>query len=353
MADIKAMKELALQAVTGKVAANFTVEDAHESLRQAMLELCGSVNQFMKNRYDIYEIILETADEVVPKSVISAIQMFAETKQVPEGAKLMFTNKTLGKSRAKKFVTRAGLAGVYEAFRLDTSEFEVYTQNIGAAAAIDFDRMLTGAENMGDFMDIITEGTTEAILGEIQKALRAAISVAGRPANNFASENTFIAASMVKIINTVKAYGDNVIILAPPEFIAAMGPDAIVPAMVNTTANLGIAQGIYSPDDIDSIHKTGLIKIFRGTPVVELPQSFTDERNITTQIDPQMAYVLPAGKEKVVVVGFEGNQQIWDFNNADNSMEIHTYRKVGVGIRTYHNWGQYQNTGIPQTYAGE
>ena len=27
-------------------------------------------------------------------------------------------------------------------------------------------------------------------------------------------------------------------------------------------------------------------------------------------------------------------------------MEIHTYKKCGVGILTYNNWGVYQNTGI-------
>lgn len=343
MADIKAIKELALQAYNGNVPTDFTVEDAHESLRQSLKEIGGNINKFMKNRYDIYEIIIETADEIVPKNVIGMLSAFAEIKQVPQGGKLMFTNK-LGKNRAKKFITQVGLSGVYETFRLDKSEYELSTKAIGGATSFDFERLLDGAENIIDCMDIITEGMTEAILGEVQKALRAAITVVGRPANNVALENTFVASSMVRVVNTVKAYGDSVVIVAPPEFIAAMGPDAIVPAIA------GVAQGIYSTDDIDSIHKTGLIKIFRGTPVVELPQSWVDENNVATQIDPQMAYILPTGKEKVVKVGLEGGQQIYDLKNPDNSMEIHTYRKVGVAITTFHNWGQYKNSAIPQTY---
>jgi hypothetical protein len=138
---------------------------------------------------------------------------------------------------------------------------------------------------------------------------------------------------MVKLVTTVKAYGGSAVIFATPEFIGAMGADAIAP---NT----------YHDDDIDAIHKTGYIKIFRGTPVVEIPQSYTDESNTETVINPQYAYVLPSGKEKVVKVVFEGNTQVRDLTNADGSMEIHTYKKMGAAILTYHNWGIYQNTSL-------
>jgi hypothetical protein len=88
------------------------------------------------------------------------------------------------------------------------------------------------------------------------------------------------------------------------------------------------------------------ITVIRGTPVVEIPQSYTDETNKETVIDPKYAYVLPSGKEKVVKVVFEGNTQVRDLTNADGSMEIHTYKKMGAAILTYHNWGIYENTSL-------
>ena len=94
---------------------------------------------------------------------------------------------------------------------------------------------------------------------------------------------------------------------------------------------------------------SGYINIFRGTPVVQIPQSFTDESNTTTFVDPQMAYVLPSDGEKVVKVALEGQTQNHDFQNRDNSMEIHAYRKMGASILAQNNWGIYQNTGITQT----
>ena len=68
-----------------------------------------------------------------------------------------------------------------------------------------------------------------------------------------------------------------------------------------------------------------------------------------TWINPQFAYVLPAGKEKIVKIVFEGATQMWDFINRDQSIEIHTYKKMGAAIMTHHNWGIYQNTSIPDT----
>ena len=341
---ISELKQLAVYAAKGQAPTEFSVENVNDALVDGLRELAGSVNQFMKNRYDIYEIIIEAADEIVPKKVIDAVGMFAEVKQVGQGQKAMFTTK-LGRMRAKKFLTQVGLSGVYETFRLDTGRFEVSAHAIGGACTIDFERMLDGAENMAELVQILTEAQTDAVYQEVQKALRAAVEKEGVPANNRASGNEFDSAEMMKLISTVRAYGSGAVIFAPPEFVAAMGADDIVP--VPESGNYG---GVYHPQDIDAIHNTGYINLFRGTPIVQIPQSFIDENNEKTWIDPRLAYVLPTGNERVVKVVFEGQTQVYDFVNRDQSMEIHTYRKLGTAILAYHNWAIYENKGITQTY---
>ena len=332
MANIKELKELALHAARGTAPAEYTASNVDEALRGELAQMCSSINNFMRNRYDIYDIIIETADEVVPTKVIDVMGSFAEIKSVPQGQKAIFKRGLIGRNRAKKFLTQVGLSGIYETFRLDNEIFELGGHAVGGAAAIDFERFLDGAENMADLMDIVTEGLTDAVFGEVQRLLVEAADkmISG---SNKAATAAFEADKMVKLVNTVKAYGGSAVIFAAPEFIAAMGADAIAP---NT----------YHDDDIDAIHKTGKIKIFRGTPVVEIPQSYTDETNKETVIDPKYAYVLPSGKEKVVKVVFEGNTQVRDLTNADGSMEIHTYKKMGAAILTYHNWGIYENTSL-------
>lgn len=342
MATLKEIKELAIHAAAGTAPSNFSVENVNAALLDQIRDLAGSMNQFMKNRYDIYDIIIETADEIVPNKVISALGRFAEVQVVGQGDKAIF-KKGIGKNRAKKFLTQVGLSGVYETFRLDKETFEVPAYAVGGGATIDFERFLDGAENMADLMDIITEGLTDAVFGEVQKALKAAVAATGRPAANLVSQNSFDAEKMMSLISVVRAYGQSAVIFAPPEFVGAMGADAIVPVGNSY-------QGVYSPKDIDAIHDTGYVNLFRGTPIVQIPQSFIDENNEKTWIDPQLAYVLPTGGEKVVKVVLEGQTQINDFKNRDNSMEIYAYKKMGAAILTHYNWGIYQNTGITQTY---
>ena len=341
MATIQEIKELALNAARGTAPENYSVENVNDALRDELNAMCSSINEFRRNQYDIFEIIIETADEIVPKKVIDYLGVFAEVKIVGNGQKAMFKRK-LGKNRAKKFLTQVGLSGVYETFRLDTETFTVEAHAVGGAGTIDFDRMLDGSENMADIMDIITEGLTDSVFYEVQKALVAAYNAAGVPAANRKEHNTFIAKDMQDLVNIVRSYGTSAVIFACPEFVAAMGPDQIGDKSYDA---------VYSPKDIEDIANTGYIKMFRGTPIVQMPQSFVDETNTAVALDPQYAFVLPTGGEKVVKVVLEGPTQMWMRDNRDQSMEINAYKKMGAAILTYHNWGIYYNSAITDTSA--
>ena len=97
-------RDIALHAAKGTAPANFTVDNVNAAFIDGLKELAGSYNQFMKNRYDIYDIIIESIDEILPKNVIDALGAFAEVKVVAQGDKAMFRRK-LGRQRAKKFLT--------------------------------------------------------------------------------------------------------------------------------------------------------------------------------------------------------------------------------------------------------
>jgi hypothetical protein len=338
---VQEIKELAIHAAKGTAPAEYSSSQVDKALVDGLKGLAGSINQFMKNRYDIYEIIIAAAEEVVPNKVIDALGIFAEVKQVAQGQKAMYKRSGLGKARAKQFLTQVGLSGVYETFRLDSDIFEVGAHAIGGAVTIDFERMLDNAETMAEVMEVLTEGLVDSVYVEVQRALLAAAdeTTSLLPEANLVTNDTFNSDDMFKLISVVRTYGGNAVIFAPPEFINEMGPDAIVPVGTNY-------QGVYHPQDIDAIHNQGYINIFRGTPIVQMPQSFVDENNDKVVMNPRTAYVLPAGKERIVKVTMEGQTQINDFKNRDNSMEIHAYKKIGVGIMTYNNWGVYVNTGI-------
>ena len=335
---ITELRELARHASRGTAPDTFSVSSVDAAVADGFKSLTGSINNFMKNRYDIYDIIIENADEIVPGKVMDAMSSFAEIINLANGEKKLFKRGGLGRNRAKKFLTQVGLNGLYETFRLDEDTFSLKVKAIGGAVSIDFERMMDGAETLSEFMAVLTEAQVDGIYGEVQKALMAAVDNTAMPTANKVA-GSYAASDLQAMVNTVKVYGGTATIFASPEFIAAMGPDAIVPAVSG-------AQAVYHPDDIDAIHNLGRIKLFRGTPVVELRQSFLDENNAQVMIHPQFAYVLPSGKEKVVKIAMEGGTQMYDVTNPDQSIEIHTYRKIGVGILAFNNWGIYKNTSI-------
>lgn len=337
---INELRELALHAVKGTAPAEFTVENVNDAFADGLREFAGSYNQFMKNRYDLYDIIIESIDEKLPRDVMASIGAFAEVKTVEQGKKAMFKRK-LGRARAKKFLTQVGLSGVYETFRLDSETFELGGHAVGGGATVDFERMLDGEESLAEVVGIVTEGLINAVYVEVERALVAAYD--NMPATN-RYKGAWSADEMVKLMTIVRAYG-NPVIFACPEFIAKMGADAIVPVATGT------GQGVYSPKDIEAIHDTGFIKVFRGASVVEIPQSFVDETNTETYVDPSRAYVFPAGDEKVVKVVLEGATQIRDHENKDNSMEVYAWKKMGAAILHHNNWCIYWNSGIADTSA--
>lgn len=341
MNKLNALKELAIHAIRGTTpepTAEFSCDanDVEATLREELNALACDYNSYRKNKYDIFEIMQVAADEYLPNKVIAAMGAFAEINTYKDGAKVEFKLRK-GKLRGKKFVTKATPSGVYKAFRLDSDVFTVNTTAIGGATTIDFNRYLCGDEDMAENMAVLYEGMEDAIYKMVQEALIATIE--GKTEGSFANYaivNGFQADAMVQLINTVKAYGTGAVIYATREFIAAMGADVIV-----TGQNPGVSQ-----KDIDAIHDTGLIQVFRGCPIIELPQSFADDTNTEKVINPAYAYVFPTGGEKVVKIAFEGNTVVDEFKNRDRSWELEAYKKVGVAITHTNNWAIYHNTAL-------
>ena len=112
--NIEEIKDLARHAVRGTVPADFTAskEEVNETLREELSALAKDYNTYRRNKYDIFEIIQEAADEIIPNEVLSTMGQFAEVRQFPNNVKPQFKVKK-GRARAKRFVTRAAQSGVY------------------------------------------------------------------------------------------------------------------------------------------------------------------------------------------------------------------------------------------------
>ena len=327
-----------------KVPAEFAAADYdyEAALRDELVKLlCDDKGKFSRAKYrrnkiELFELLEQNLEEVLPQSIANALDMFCEVIRVPQGSRMEF-RVVRGKQRGRQFVTRATESGNYETFRLDRDRFDVYPQAIGGAGYVDFERYLDGVDNMADIYEVIQQGIVDRIFEMVQEVLLNSWNLAGRPAKNKVIASSFDPAAMVKLVNVVRAYGDPVIYCSP-EFAAEM-VNAIV---YNNTTKI-------SDQDMIDVRERGYIGKFRGTPVVVMPQSFTDESNEKLAMNPSFAYVVPAGKEKLIKLGFEGSPYFreWDDHEGDNSIDLQGYVKVGVGmVGTPNYWGIYYNAGI-------
>lgn len=351
MADIQAIKELVVCSFRGTTPTSadpteFSVSDVKTSLSNEIHNLASDYRTYQRNKLDLFEIMEEAYDEILPEYIEKYMSSFAEVKTTGDGQKVIFRVKR-GRQRAKQFITKVGLSGAYESFRLDSDTFELGGQAIGGSAYIDYERYICGDEDIAESTQILLEGLEEAIMGEVQKALISATNADTRPAKNVHVAASFDADAMADLCAVAKAYGGGkATIFATPEFIASMGPDAIGLPIFKGTPGYAGATPVYSPKDIEDIANTGYITSFRGTPIVQMPQSYTDETNETTQINPGFAYIFPAGNEKIVKIVLEGQTRIDEFKARDRSFEIEAYKKIGVAILTHHNWCIYENTSL-------
>ena len=299
----------------------------NDTLREELKELAGTYSLYRENKNTIFALIEETIDEILPKKVMEQYSMFAEVRTFAQGDRPVF-NKKEGRRRAKQFVTRVGLAGIYEVFKLDKSSFEVPTSAFGGAAQIGFEEFLDGKVDFAEVTEIIMEGLDEVVYEEIAKALIGGIKQL--PTANQITHAGFDEAKMDKLIAVARAYGEPAI-YCTYELAAKILP--VSDWVSNDMKNERNAQGYISQ--------------YKGNRIVILPQSFTDETNATKVIDPSYAWIIPTGgNDKPVKIAFEGQTIVDEYTNYDRSREIQVYKKLGVVAMMTNNICVYEDSSL-------
>ncbi len=332
---IKLAKTVANANPTSKIAysfgkENFSYSELNETLRKELNDIAGTYALYRENKNTLFALIEEVITDVLPRRVLEQYGQFAEIKTYAQGDKAIFKQKIseASRRRAKQFITKVGLAGRYEVFKLDGKSFEVPTTAYGGAAQISFEEFLDGRVDFADLIDIVMEGLDEAIYREIAKALEGA--VANLQDANVHSENVFNEGEMDKLIAVADSYGQSTI-YCTFEFAAEMVPST----------------GWISNEMKNQMWENGYLGNYKGHRVIILPQSFEDETNKVKVINPSYAYIIPTGaNEKPVKVAFEGETAVKESENDDWSREIQVYKKIGVAAIITNNICVYQITSL-------
>lgn len=308
---------------------DYSYEALNATLRQEMNEIAGTYRDFRKNSADIYSLIERVVDDVLPKKVQENYQMFAEVQSVPQGDKVLFRRKLSAKARAKQFVTRVGLAGVYEVWKLGGEEsFEVPTSAIGTAVQIPLEEFLDGRVDWAEMLNIVMEGMDELIYHEIGAALRASINQL--PTNNVVVSNDFDEVEFDRLLYIADAYGPSTI-YCTMEFAAKMLP--------HDTWR-------YTEAMKTELWQNGRLSNYKGRTVVIMPNGLEDETNSRKTVDASWCWILPGGGAKPVKVVFEGDTLTREENNHDWSRDIHIYKKVGVAAMMTNDICVYRDTSL-------
>ena len=305
----------------------FSYAELNETLRKEMNEYAATPALYRENKNVIFSLMEVIVDDVLPARVMEMYGMFAEIKQFAQGDKAIFTQRVTAASRrrAKQFITKVGLAGVYETFKLDGRKYELQATAYGGAAEISLEEFLDGRVDFAELVDIVMEGLDEAIYKEIAKALKAGIN--SLQESNRHSQAGFNEEQMDRLISIADAYG-KAAIYCTYEFAATMVP----------------SEGWVA--DAHRVEKwnNGYLANYKNHNVIVLPQSFEDESNTKKVIDPSYAYIIPVGAEKPVKIAFEGQTLVREWENRDWSKEIQVYKKLGIGAVVTNNICVYQNT---------
>lgn len=332
--ELSKLVELGIAAATNSnIPAEYSLEDVNETLREE-LKAFNDYSYYRANKNTLFSLIEQVANVVIPRKVKEQFGKFAEIQSVNWGDKIVFKQRT-GKARGKNFVTRAAEFGTYRTFILDSKDITMSPRVYAGAAILELGDFLCGRVDMAELMDIILEGLSDSVFDEVQAALIATFNDAEMPAANKGKGAGFVPATFDAILATVEAYGDSVTIYCTKPFasklynVPGFAPDT------NPTSAL---------KDYDDVRESGYVGRYKGNDVVLLKQSFKDETNSEKIVEEGYVYIMPAGKEKPVKIGFEGGTLIDEQKLQDGSIEVQAQHMFDVAVVGKNYWGIYKDT---------
>lgn len=325
-------------AIKGAIAPDYTKfskAQADQVAIDGILEQFGlkdaSAREIRARQPEVFALIEEVIEEMLPKAIDEQVGGFVETKTFDRDAEVVFEIKGLGKARARMGIVEGARGGVYKARRLADKVLTVPCKVETVAAFVTLEDILLGRYSLADLMANIRDGFVEKIYIRAIQALRTAKTVA--PASNVASGNGIDNAKLDQLIAIAKQYGNAVI----------MGFRGVI-GKINNGAGWDNIPNIAAAD-ADEIRNRGIVTIYHGVPVVELPNYLIDENNAGWVFKEGDLFILPT-EAKPVKVALKGDLVIEETKHPSGSMEQNAHRLLGVGLVLANNVCVYTDTEV-------
>ena len=311
---------------------NFSAEDVNTAAVNKLMEELGltkdsSPREIRAKENEAFSLIEEKVDEILPKKLEAVLNEYAEVKSFARDAEPVFDIEKIGKNRAKLTISKGARGGIYRAARLDNKYFNISTHVETVAVYVTLEEILLGTASLAEFFNNILEGFEEAVYKEVFNALAVGTPVAGYPRikSGDAVVTTTKAAlgkSLDTVLPYVKQYG------IPTVFGSAVAMD-----LLENTADA------YHPELEDSKERRlyGVIRLYKGVRIVELPNYLVDNSNKEWFYDPSYVFVLPSGI-KPVKVALRGDMYIKKNEQAVGSEKWEAHKMLGIGVVMANNF---------------
>lgn len=316
--ELKSIFKGAIKPDTSK----FSAQDANNAVINAILENYGlkdaTAREIRARQAEIFGLIEETIEELLPEAITDIVGGFAEVRTFARDAEVVFEIKNVGKARLKRGIVAGARGGIYKARRLDNKSFQVPVKVETVGNLVTLEDILLGRHTLGDLFAIIQDGFVERIYLHCIEALRTAKTLA--PAANIKTGNGFDGKALDELIRIAGAYGTPII----------MGFRSAI-AKINNGISWSKTSEDITKIDLDEIRTRGIVTVYHGVPVVELPNYLVDESNAEFVFKEGDIFVLPTDA-KPIKVAMKGDLHIEENKHPSGSMEQQAHRLVGVGL---------------------
>jgi hypothetical protein len=343
------LKDLLVAAARNKSVANFSATDVQYAATNALVEHFGfkdaSFRDIRSQKEAVFAVIEEVIDEVVPAMVMDRTGDFAEVQTFPRNASILYKIPVSEASRRRmyKAIKPGARGGVYKAYRIDGFTLTVQPEVHTVGYAITLEELLTGQRTVQELVTIITDAWMEKIYTKVFEALVVAADAAPA-ANQVSATNglTIVNAQLDKLIAIAKNYGNPVILGFP--------------AQLRLLTNVpGTITGYANQADLDDIRNRGYIGIYKGIPLVELPNYIVSHRKtgpLEWLFNENRLFIVPAGV-RPVRVAFQGESHIEEVKQPHGGFEYYNHRIMAVTVLFNNHICSYESlTDVMAAFAG-
>jgi hypothetical protein len=300
-----------------------TVEELAEfSQAMSVIKSKGASPQAI---WELNEIIVKQAQEIL-KPKMDFLNYVAETSHVAHGQKIEW-RKPKGKIKMKWSARGTTVDYTRIGFQ---EKFTAEPVKIQGGAYYEYDQLLSGSsEGFKGVVEMLVQDMEDQIVAKAIAVLHTAMSSAPSP-NRWAGAgialNNFNAVTSV-----VQRYNRKASALCDIDFakklVGLVGADKMSDGMK------------------DTLNQNGLFSVINGVDIVVYTNPFADETNSKTVAPREFAYILPAGVDKPIKIGFEG--ELYQLSDTDIDSErvfLKVGQKVSVDVFDTVNIGELNDT---------